>query len=425
MQRNDRVTRIAYVIEAAFEYFISLFVTGTMLGYILDTLGFSDALQGIISTVATFTCGAQLFAIFLSGRRKRIVTIWHSINQLCFVLLYLFPIVNLPANVKSILLLILLFMGHILNNAINPSKITWLMESVPNRMRGRFTAWKEMISLAGGMIVSLVFGRIADIYRDADGMPTTPYYVICTAALLIMMLIHTATLIVSTEKEPIKCSNPSIKETLYRMAHNTRLIRVIGVGMLWNFASALSVSFFASYLREELAFSFTVIAAISTVGSLCRIAISPLLGKIADRYSFATSMTLSFAMAALAFLAVSFTTPQTRWLYLAYISLYSFSMAGINSGVINLIYDYVAPEDRQSAMGIKNAIGGILAFFTALASGTILAYIQSAGGLVLFGIRIYAQQILALLSCVVTLLLILYMRRVIAPMQRIDENTTK
>jgi MFS family permease len=136
-------------------------------------------------------------------------------------------------------------------------------------------------------------------------------------------------------------------------------------------------------------------------------------------------MTLSFAMAALAFLAVSFTTPQTRWLYLAYISLYSFSMAGINSGVINLIYDYVAPEDRQSAMGIKNAIGGILAFFTALASGAILAYIQSAGGLVLFGIRIYAQQILALLSCVVTLLLILYMRRVIAPMQRIDENTTK
>lgn len=425
MQRNDRVTRIAYVIEAAFEYFISLFVTGTMLGYILDTLGFSDALQGIISTVATFTCGAQLFALFLSGRRKRIVTVWHSVNQLCFVLLYLFPIVNLPANVKSILLLILLFMGHILNNAINPSKITWLMESVPNRMRGRFTAWKEMISLAGGMIVSLVFGRIADIYRDADGMPTTPYYVICTAALLIMMLIHTATLIVSTEKEPIKCSNPSIKETLYRMAHNTRLIRVIGVGMLWNFASALSVSFFASYLREELAFSLTVIAAISTVGSLCRIAISPLLGKIADRYSFATSMTLSFAMAALAFLAVSFTTPQTRWLYLAYISLYSFSMAGINSGVINLIYDYVAPEDRQSAMGIKNAIGGILAFFTALASGAILAYIQSAGGLVLFGIRIYAQQILALLSCVVTLLLILYMRRVIAPMQRIDENTTK
>ena len=67
MQRNDRTTRIAYIIEAAFEYFISLFVTSTMLGYILDTMGFSDALQGIISTVATFTCGAQLFAILLAG----------------------------------------------------------------------------------------------------------------------------------------------------------------------------------------------------------------------------------------------------------------------------------------------------------------------------------------------------------------------
>ena len=422
MQRNDKVTRIAYTIEAAFEYFISLFVTGTMLGYILDTLGFSDALQGIISTVATFTCGAQLFALFLSGRRKRIVTVLHSVNQLCFVLLYLFPIVNIPANVKSVLLLVLLFMGHILNNAINPSKITWLMESVPNATRGRFTAWKEMISLAGGMIVSLVFGRIADVYRDASGMPTTPYYVICATALLIMMLIHTATLLVSTEKAPLVRKTPSIKDTVCRMAHNGRLIRVIGVGMLWNFASALSVSFFASYLREELAFPFTVIAAITTVGSLCRIAISPILGKIADRYTFATSMTISFAMAAFAFLSVVFTTPDTRWLYLAYICLHGFAMAGINSGVINLIYDYVAPEDRQSAMGIKNAIGGILAFFTALVAGLILAGIQENGGLHIFGITLYAQQFLALLSCIVAVLLIVYMRTVIAPMRKIDES---
>ena len=54
---------VLYIIEAALEHFIALFVTGTMLGYILDTLGFSDAVQGIISTVATFTCGAQLFAL--------------------------------------------------------------------------------------------------------------------------------------------------------------------------------------------------------------------------------------------------------------------------------------------------------------------------------------------------------------------------
>ena len=423
MKDSDKLTRIAYIIEAGFEYFVSLFVTGTMLGYILDSLGFSDAAQGIISTVATFTCGAQLFALFRVGRRrKRLVTVGHVINQICFVLLYLLPVFDFAPVVKTTVLMVLLFGGHIINNAINPAKIAWLMSSVLSHKRGSFTATKEMISLAGGIAVSIGFGAVADIYRDADGMPTTPYYLICTAALAVMMLIHTAALLVSSEKE---ISAPQIADTrgvVVRMIRNRDLIKVIGVGIIWNIVSALSISFYASYLRQELAFSFTVIAFLTTAASVCRILVSPLLGRIADKYSFATSMTISFVAVALGFFAMVFTAPQTRWLYLVYACLHSFAMAGINSGVINLIYDYVPPADRAVAMGVKNALGGIIAFFVALFSGFVLGKIQTAGGLTLFGVTLYAQQVLSLLSCVGAVLLILYMRCVIAPLQRIDET---
>ncbi|MBQ9784560.1 MAG: MFS transporter [Clostridia bacterium] len=422
MKDSTKTTRVAYIIEAGFEHFISLFVTGTLLGYILDILGFSDAQQGVISTVATFTCGAQLFALVLTGRRrKRLVTVGHLINQGCFVLLYLLPIFDLAPAVKSACLLLLLFSGHIINNAINPTKITWLMGSVPNESRGRFTAIKEMISLAGGIAVSLGFGAVADTFRSADGMPTRPYYIICTAALALMMLIHTVTLLISTEHPDASTVRTPIGQTVTRMIRNRELVKVIGVGMIWNIASALSTSFYASYLRQELAFSFTLIALLSTAGSVCRIALSPLLGKIADKHSFSTSMTLAFAFAAAAFFAMSFTSPQTKWLYLVYVCLHAFAMAGINSGVINLIYDYVAPADRAVAMGFKNALGGILAFFTALASSFVLGAIQKAGGVVLFGYTLYAQQVLAFASCVAVLLLILYMRRVIAPLHRVDK----
>ena len=423
MKRSDKVTEIAYIIEAGFEYFISLFVTGTMLGYILDTLGFSDAMQGIISTVATFTCGAQLFALVLAGRkRKRIVTLGHLINQACFSVLYLLPIFSIPAEIKPVLLMILLFAGHIINNAINPAKITWLMSAVPDERRGGFTAVKEMISLAGGIAVSLVFGAVADTFRDSSGMPTTPYYVICSIALIFMMLLHTASLLISTEKPEPNMTHAPIRSTVVRMARDKRLLKVIGVGIIWNIASALSISFYASYLRQELAYSFTVIAIISTAASLCRIAVSPLLGKIADKYSFATSMTLSFAIAAFAFLAMVFTAPETRWLYLVYACLNAFAMAGINSGVINLIYDYVLPEERAVAMGVKNALGGILGFFTALGAGALLGRIQENGGLHIFGATVYAQQILALLSCIGTVILIIYMRVFVAPMHKVSNE---
>ena len=414
------------MVQAAFEYFISLFVTGTMLGYILDTLGFSDAVQGIICTVATFTCGAQLFALVRSGKRvKKFATVGHIINQSCFCLIYLLPLFNLAPIVKTALLVTLLFTGHIINNAINPSMITWYMAAVPNEHRGRFTAIKEMISLAGGIAVSYVFGIIADIYRNTDGMPTRTYYVICAIALLVMMLIHTATHVVADEKPHADVKRASFKEALGRIASNKNFIKVVAVGVLWNVASALSISFFTSYLREELAFSFTLISIFTILGSLCRILLSPVLGRIADKYSFATSMTVSFILAALAFLAIVFTSPETRWLYIAYSCLHGFAMAGINSGVINFVYDYVEPADRAAAMGTKNALGGILAFLTALLSGAILSSIQESQGLHMLGFTVYAQQFLGLLSFFATVLLIIYMRIVIAPMRRVCNSEAR
>lgn len=422
MKDKERTTRVAFVLVEGFEYFITLFVTGTMLGYLLDTVGFSDSLQGIIGTVSTFACGAQLFALFLSGKRvKRICTATNLINQLGFVTLYLFPLFDLPADLKTALLLILLIGGHLLSNAIRPSKLTMFMDSVPLDTRGSFTAVKEMISLAGGILISLIMGRVADTYRDAGGLPTREYYLICATALLLMTLTHTASMLISTEKDKPTTRKVSLADTVKRISKNRNFIKVVVVGLLWNMAAAFSTSFFASYQREELAFSFTLIAVLSTVSALARIIASPILGKIADKYSFATSMTIAFSLAAVGFFAAAFTAPQTRWLYIAYSCFSGFAMAGINSGVINLVYDYVEGEDRAAAMGVKNALGGVLAFLTALISGAIMSEVQAAGGFKLFGLTLYAQQVLSVLSVVAVLILIVYMRAVIAPLHRVED----
>ena len=425
MKNSDRKTRIAYILEAGFEYFISLFVTSTFLGYILDAVGISDAWQGIILNVATFSCAAQLFALFFSGRRvKRIVTIGHTVNQLAFTLLYLLPIFSISPALKTLLLLSFLFLGHILGNAVNPAKINWLMQSVEDKKRGSFTAVKEMISLAGGIVVSVSLGRIADTFRDSAGNPTETYYYICCLALFLLTVLHTVTLLVAREKEPaVQKERASVGQVAKKILTSKELLKVIAVGVIWNFASALSSSFFASYLREELAFTLTMITVMSMAGSICRIAVSPMLGRIADRRSFAFSMTLCFGIMAAAYTCIVFTFPgRLRWLYLGYICLHSFAMGGINSGIINLIYDYVVPEERTAALGIKNAIGGFVSFFTALGSGMLLAKIQANGGIRLFGHTFYAQQFLAILTVIATLCLLVYMRRVIAPMKRIAEE---
>ena len=423
--KQSKTTRIAYIVEASFEYFVALFVTGTFLGYILDALGLSDAMQGIISTFASLTCGAQLFSILLSGRRaKRIVTIGHAINLLSFVLLYLLPIFDLSPTARTALLLILLFLGNVIKNAITPTKITWLMSAVPNKERGRFTATKEMISLAGGMIVSVALGRVADIYRSSDGLPTRTYYIICSVALLFLALVHISSLLISSEDtdRPLP-ERVSVGRTVKKLIKNTDLLKVSLVGIVYNIASGFSASFFVSYARSELSFTFTALTLMSVLSSLCRIVISPVLGRLADKRGFSYAMTVSFVIMAAAFLSHAFAAPGAlRWLHLVYLCLSAFALGGINGGVINLIFDYVRPDERSVALGVKNAVGGILAFLSALVGGAILSLIQERGGLTLFGINLYAQQVLALISFVIIILLIVYMRLVITPLNVIDEE---
>ena len=422
MQGSEKRTRIAFVISEAFEYFISIFVTSTMLGYLLDTAGFSDSLQGILGTVATFTCGAQLFALLLVGKRvKRICAVGNFINQSCFVLLYLLPFVNMDAEMRTAAMVVLLILGYLIKNAINPSKLAMYMQSVPIDKRGGFTAAKEMISLAGGIAISLVMGRVADIYRSADGLPTGEYYVICAIFLVMMTLVQTGSVIAANEKCGPDAARTSVSEVTRQLLKDRRFSNVVTVGILWDVASALSVSFFASYLRDDLEFSFTLIAALSTVSFLARILASPILGRVADRYSFATSLTVSFTLAGIGFMAMVFTAPGSGWLYVVYACFHGFAMAGINSGVMNLVYDYVEPEGRAIAMGVQKSIGGILALFASLISGAIMTAMQASGGVHIFGHMIYPQQLLALLSCAVSIILVFYTRTVIAPLVRASD----
>lgn len=432
-----RKTRIAYIGEAGFEYFISLFVTTTFLVYILDAFGVSAAWKGVLANIATFSCAAQLFTLFLAGRRvKKIVTIGHLINQLCFVFLYLLPLPFLsgvPAGVRTGLFLAFLLLGHFLNNAINASKINWLMRAVPDGRRGIFTAVKESVSLLGGILLSLGLGALVDFYRaradagDNAAMPT--YYLLCAIALLFLTLLHTMTLLVSREDPPAG-EHLSPAAALREAFRNRNLLKVIGVGALWSAASSLSFGHLTAYLQAELGFATQIltVTVFTVVASLCRMVFSPLLGKLADRISFARCMALCFGVAGVAFLLAAFVTPQSRYLYVGFLCLYYIAMAGINSGTINLIFDYVPPIDRGVALGLGNTCSGIAAFVASLLGGALVSAFPPVtlpgdglrGGVPLFGGYVYVQQLLSVLTVLCILLLLVYLRFVIFPLQRAD-----
>lgn len=103
---------------------------------------------------------------------------------------------------------------------------------------------------------------------------------------------------------------------------------------------------------------------------------------------------------------------------LIYLVLYYISMAGINSGLINIVFDYANEKSRTAVLGIKSAIGGLCGFFATIVGGWILDAVQRNGNKI-FGITVYAQQLLAFITCIGLILIIVYMRKVVHKINRI------
>jgi MFS family permease len=407
-----KTSRVLYIIEAALEYFISLLVTGAYLAKITSSLGMSDSLTGILTSFVSLGCGFQIIAIFLANKRpvKRWVTLLHSINQLAFALIYLVPFIKLTKTAKIVLFIVFLLVGHIINNVVNSPKINWFMSLVDDGKRGRFTAKKEVISLILGVAFNFAMGTLIEKF-EANGN-LRGVFIVCGVAIFGFMILHTLTMLLTVEKE-----QPKKEETLeapqksgmFESLKDKNVLRVTLVFCLWQISNACASPFYGAYKENDLGFDAVFgVAILGAIYAVARSVFSFVWGKYADKYSFASMLQICFTIAGIAFLVNSFCRPENgRVVYPIYYTLNAIAMGGINSALINLCYDYVTPEKRTDALAVSLAISGVCGFLTTLAVSPIVSAVQANSNIV-FGMNIYAQQILSVLAFVMTMLTMLY-----------------
>ena len=403
------LSRFLYILEAALEYFISLLVTGAYLAKITSAIGMSDTLTGILTSFVSLGFGFQIIAVFLANKRpvKRWVTLLHCLNQLAFALIYFIPLAPISHEMKNFLFVAFLLIGYILTNVVNSPKINWFMSLVEDKRRGAFTANKEMVSLIGGMIFSFSMGYVIDNLESAGNINGA--FVVCGVSIFILMLLHSATLIFSKEK-PVEANEAcSVKQLLKELLIDKNLFKVILVSVLWSVVNYASTPFYGSYQIKELGFTMTFVSILSAAYAIVRTIFSRPMGKFADKYSFAKMLNICFSIALAGFIVNIFTVPANgKVLYTVYYMLYAVAMAGINSATINLIYDYVDKEKRTGALALKSTICGFAGFFTTLIVSPLVSYVQRNGNR-LFGINIYAQQIVSVISSILLVVLLVYM----------------
>lgn len=412
--------QILYFFEAAFEYLITVLIGESYLATLTSYLGFSDSLTGILSSIISLGALFQLVSMLIHRKKmKGFVVLFSILNQLMFAFLYAVPIIPLPKTAKIIIFTVLIISAYFIYNVAHPKKIDWLMKSVDDGIRGRFTANKEMISLIIGMLFSFLMGNIVDSLKAQNNF--TAAFVICGATIAVLMLGHTLVLLLSDEKEDAKVPQKiNLKEQLKAVFTDKNIQKITFVFVLWSVAKSFSEPFNAIYMIKELGFSLAFISVLQIIQGIVRIIFSPVMGAYADKNGFAKMLKICFAFAFAGFAVTVFATPKNgAVIFTVHFILHGIAHAGIHSALINLVFDYVGPQKRADSLAVTQSVSGLFGFTATLLGAALLDKIQAAEN-TLFGISVYAQQVLSLIAAVLILLLMLFLQTSI-----INKNTKR
>jgi Na+/melibiose symporter-like transporter len=276
-----------------------------------------------------------------------------------------------------------------------------------------FGAKKETLSLLTGIVMTIVIGYVMDFF-EADGNLEGGFIFAAIGILIFCISDFVCLMLIKNDIKPrdaAKKSEPigSVMKKLFRLKG---FWYVLILTVLWNVGIYTTIGSLGTYRIAELDFSMTEVTYIAMAGSLARAALSRPFGKYADKHTRSKALILAMMMAAVSFAINVFTTPDSRYLIIVYTILYNGCFAGIGANMLNIVYSFVPAEYFVEASAIKNSIGGILGFCATLIGSKIVSFVQASGNTI-FGVTVYAQQILSAISFVILIIAILFVKLVL------------
>ena len=392
--------------QCTFEYLLSLLVTDAFLTKLLSHLGLDDTTIGIISSFITLAFVIQILSLFiykLKVKSKTVTLIFYSISRLLFSSLYVIPFIPIgSATVKVVamsFILVAYFSKYLILNVL----YKWANSYVSPTKRASYSATKEIISIASGIIFTAAVGYIFDA-MEANGNIEHGFIMIAILAFTISAADIICLFLI--KEEPIKPvqngERKHFKDIIRNTLGNKNFRSVILFTVIYDVSVYMTQGFLGTFKVKDLLMSVFIIQIFNIVGNVTRMAVSRPLGRFSDKHSFAAGMSVSLAALAVAYLSVVFTTPKTWPLIAAYTILRAVATAGLNQNSFNIAYSYVDSNYITEALAIKNCIGGLGGFGASLLGSRILKYIQANGNSI-FGIHLYGQQFLASISFVLAL----------------------
>ena len=390
----------ANIATCTFEYFISILLTDAFLAKLLTYIGISDAVIGIISSLVSFAFLFQLLSILLMAHLKnvkRTVILFDTLSQVFFFSVYLVPLLPFSVTIKTVIVIACILLAYICKYTISALRFKWANSYVDPVKRGEYSAVKEMVSLVGGILFTLGAGYVIDQFENLNNLQGG--FLFLAAAMLILNICNFISLCLIKNERSVekRAESKSVKEVLRNTLGNKSFVYMIVLVCLYDIGRYMSVGFMGTFKTSDLHLGVGLIQVINMVANFARLLVSKSFGRFSDKTSFVNGFSLGLSLLACAYVFIVFCTPDTWWCIIIYTILNNISKAGIVQNNSNMTYSYVKSEYIVQAMAIKQSIAGVLGFVASLIGSRILSAVQTAGNSV-FGIPMYGQQLLSIIS---------------------------
>lgn len=405
-------SRIMYILDAAFEYFISILTTGAYLAKLTSSIGISDGTTAILSTLGSLAGSLQVISIFLAHKTpvKRWVVPLISIDSIIMTLLYLIPFLAISPSATSVLFFVIVFGAQVMKSIASPAKTNWFMSLVNPRTRGAFSAALQAVSLIGGMIFTFVTGIVIDKYEAANNLKGA--FIVLTITILCLALLRIICLSFAKEKVQPNTEKVSPLGEVKILIHNKRFIRYITVNLLWAISTSLSTPFFGTYQINELGFSMTLISSLSVAFSILQLIFTAIMGKLSLRYPAIRLLCFGYPISVLSYLVMVFTMPKNGiMMFIIYRVISIIGGAALTVGG-TIAYDITRYRERTSALAINTILTGTVSFIVTLLATSIFNYVKSE---TVFGLSVYPQQFLSAITVIIGIAVTLYVFFFFAP----------
>lgn len=409
-----KTSRRLYFVECLFEYFINILVSGAYLAKLTTTIGISDGMTAILAELTALSGVFQIFSIYLSHRvpvKKWLIPMM-TVPQLLFAGVYLIPILDMRLS-ASFIFFVAILIARAISSIAAPIKTNWYMSLVEPRKRGQFTSTNNIISTVAAMAFTFVASMIIDRFEAEGNMNGA--FLTFSIAILVFTFIHVLTLVFSKENAPPTVfTNASPFAAVGDLLKNKKYKRILALYAIFAVASAATTPFLGTYQINELGFSMTFISIMDIVISAINVTVLFLFGKYSMHTTYSHLIRMSHIFYVLGFAFIIVTTPQIGTVpavltFIGYRLMLVIGGAARTVSATNLLFGLAPPEDRVTALAINTIVTGVLGFVTTLAFTPLVDYVQT-NEITLFGLPIYAQQVLALVSTALFIITMLYYR---------------